>query len=163
MFKNLLLISLSLFIVGCGSSASKLIKELIGFKDTKASLDTSNMDNSFSVRVEVNEIITNIANILPSTVIRAGYFIEDEDGKQLFEYKAVLETTINTTCTKNLLEADGISYECNTKYSNSNAYPSYDRNKTIKLFNNKTYYVKLEEVNSLGNKSYKLVGSVKLP
>lgn len=160
MIRNFLL-GLSLFLFS-GCSGSDILKDLIGFEDTKATLNTANMNAQFSINFDVNEVIFNPSNPLPTDIIRASYFIEDKDGNQLFEYKAVLETTINTICNQNLVESDGITYNCNTTYSNSQAYPGYDRNKTIKLLNDEVYTVRMEEVRSLSGSKYKTIGTVQI-
>lgn len=128
----------------------KVVKDLFGYEDTEIKVDTSKMNDSFSIKLDVNELLLSKNSLIfPSDVARVSYQIKDENGVQLFEYKALLPTVITTNCAIDTTQAQSgtsIIYKCVTDYTKEEAYPTFEKNKTITLEEGKTYKVELEEV-----------------
>ena len=157
MLKNILFIMISFFYIGCGSST---VNDLLGIDENEVTIDTRNLNTSFKIKLEAQDLLSTAT----SDVVSVSYYIDDENNVQLFEYKSSLKSTVETTCIQTLVESDGITFDCTTDYTNTfqDGNSDSDLKKTIKLYNGLGYKVYMEEIEGLGNKSSRLIGTITL-
>ncbi|MBU3015768.1 hypothetical protein KO488_13440 [Poseidonibacter lekithochrous] len=144
MFKNMMFLLVPLLFIACGSSK---VNDILGIDENEIRVDSSNMNTSFEITLDINLISTDLTKLGLTDVVNVSYILEDDEGSELLEYKAHLKSEVNTECTRTLTESNGDTFSCKTKYSNDLARTNVDEDltQTIKLLTNKTYKIILKE------------------